>query len=150
MDIGSESHHIIILDEKENVLYNQKITHQLNKFNKAINAFEQIEEIEGGKVSFALEGKNGYSAPPDRILINKGFTLYNVDNLKLKRFREAFAGEWRDDQRDSLMLSKMLKLKEHINSQREKVFIKIEKPSPITESLKLLSRHQQTLIECFI
>ena len=88
IDIGSESHHIIILDEKENVLYNQKITHQLNKFNKAINAFEQIEEIEGGKVSFALEGKSGYSAPLDRILINKGFILYNVDNLKLKRFRE--------------------------------------------------------------
>ncbi|MGB2783493.1 MAG: hypothetical protein WBC45_06080 [Atribacterota bacterium] len=42
------------------------------------------------------------------------------------------------------MLSKMLKLKDHINSQREKVFIKIEKSSPVTERLKLLSRHQQT------
>jgi len=30
---------------------------------------------------------------------------------------------------------------------REKLFIKIEKPSPLTESLKLLSRHQQTLID---
>ena len=40
----------------------------------------------------------------------------------------------------------MLKLKEYINSPREKVFIKIEKPSSLTESLKLLSRHQQTLI----
>jgi transposase len=45
------------------------------------------------------------------------------------------------------MLSKMLKLKDYINSEREKVFIKIEKPSPVTESLKLLSRHQQTLID---
>jgi len=45
------------------------------------------------------------------------------------------------------MLSKMLKLKDYINSEREKVFIKIEKPSPLTESLKLLSRHQQTLID---
>jgi len=45
------------------------------------------------------------------------------------------------------MLSKRLKLKEHLNSAREKVFIKIEKPSPVNESLKLLSRHQQTLID---
>jgi hypothetical protein len=45
------------------------------------------------------------------------------------------------------MLSKMLKLKEHINGKKEKVFIKIEKPSLIIENLKLLSRHQQTLIE---
>ncbi len=97
--------------------------------------------------SFAIYRKNGYSAPFDRILLDKGFTLYNIDNLKLKRFREAFAGEWRDDGRDALMLSKMLKLKKHINSKREKVFIEIERPSPVTESLKILSRHQQTLID---
>jgi len=146
IDVGSESHHIIILDEKDNVLCNKKIPHKLNEFTENIKLFKQLEKQERGKLSFALEGKNGYSAPLDRILLNKGFILYNVDNFKLKRFREAFAGEWRDDERDSLMLSKMLKLKEHINSQREKVFIKIEKPSPVTESLKLLSRHQQTLI----
>jgi len=147
IDVGSEFHHITILDEEDNILYNQKISHKLNEFAESINLFKQIEKRNGGKISFALEGKNGYSAPFDRILLDKGFTLYNVDNLKLKRFREAFAGEWRDDERDSLMLSKMLKLKKHIDSKREKVFIKIEKPSPITESLKLLSRHQQTLID---
>jgi transposase len=147
IDVGSESHHIIILDDKDNVLYNQKVAHKLNEFTESIKLFKQIEKKEGGKISFALEGKNGYSNPLDQILLDKGFILYNVDNLKLKRFREAFAGEWRDDERDSLMFSKMLKLKDYINSKREKVFIKIEKPSPVTESLKLLSRHQQTLID---
>ena len=147
IDVGSESHHIIILDDKDNVLYNQKVAHKLNEFTESIKLFKQIEKKEGGKISFALEGKNGYSNPLDQILLDKGFILYNVDNLKLKRFREAFAGEWRDDERDSLMLSKMLKLKDYINSKREKVFIKIEKPSLVTESLKLLSRHQQTLID---
>jgi len=147
IDVGSESHHITILDEEDNVLYNKKISHKINEFTESIKKFKKIEKKERGKISFALEGKNGYSAPLDRILLDQGFTLYNVDNFKLKRFREAFAGEWRDDQRDSLMLSKMLKLKEHINSPREKVFIKIDKPSPVTESLKLLSRHQQTLID---
>ena len=147
IDVGSESHHIIILDEEDNFLYNQKVAHKLNEFAENIKLFKQIEKKEGGKISFALEGKNGYSSPFDRILLDQGFILYNVDNFKLKRFREAFAGEWRDDERDSLMLSKMLKLKNYINSEREKVFIKIEKPSPITESLKLLSRHQQTLID---
>jgi transposase len=147
IDVGSESHHITILDEEDHILYNQKVSHQLNEFIETIKQFKKIEKKEKGEISFALEGKNGYSAPLDRILLNQGFTLYNVDNFKLKRFRQAFAGEWKDDKRDALMLSKMLKLKEHINSQREKVFIKIEKPSPVTESLKLLSRHQQTLID---
>jgi len=147
IDVGSESHHVTILDEEDNVLYNKKISHKINEFAESINLFRKIEKKEKGEISFALEGKNGYGAPFDQLLINQGFTLYNVDNLKLKRFRQAFAGEWRDDQRDALMLSKMLKLKDHIDSQREKVFIKIEKPSPVTESLKLLSRHQQTLID---
>jgi Transposase. len=147
IDVGSEFHHIVILDEEDNFLYNQKVAHKLNEFTKNIKLFKKIEKKEGGKISFALEGKNGYSAPFDRILLNQGFTLYNVDNFKLKRFREAFAGEWRDDGRDALMLSKMLKLKDYINSKREKVFIKIENPSLVTESLKLLSRHQQTLID---
>jgi transposase len=147
IDVGSESHHIIILDEEDNFLYNKKISHKINEFTENIKLFKQLEKQEGGKLSFALEGKNGHSAPFDKILLDQGFTLYNVDNFKLKRFREAFAGEWRDDERDSLMLSKMLKLKDYINSEREKVFIKIEKPSPVTESLKLLSRHQQTLID---
>jgi len=147
IDVGSESHHITILDEEDHILYNQKVAHKLNEFTESIKQFKKIERKEKGVISFALEGKNGYSAPFDRILLDQGFTLYNVDNLKLKRFREAFAGEWKDDQRDALMLSKMLKLKEHINSPREKVFIKIEKPSLVTESLKLLSRHQQTLID---
>ena len=147
IDVGSESHHIIILDDEDHILFNQKIAHELSEFAESIKLFKQIEKKEKGEISFALEGKNGYSAPFDQILLDQGFTLYNVDNFKLKRFREAFAGEWRDDERDALMLSKMLKLKEHINSPREKVFIKIEKPSLLTESLKLLSRHQQTLID---
>jgi len=147
IDVGSVSHHITILDEEDHVLYNKKVSHKLNEFTETIKQFKRIEKKEKGEISFALEGKNGYSAPFDRILIDQGFTLYNVDNLKLKRFREAFAGEWRDDGRDALMLSKMLKLKKHINSKREKVFIKIENPSPVTKSLKILSRHQQTLID---
>jgi len=97
IDVGSESHHITILDEGDHILYNQKVAHKINEFTESIKKFKKIEKKEGGKISFALEGKNGYSAPFDRILLNQGFTLYNVDNFKLKRFREAFAGEWRDE-----------------------------------------------------
>ena len=89
IDVGSGSHHIIILDEKDNFLYNKKISHRINEFTENIKLLRKLEKQERGKISLALEGKNGYSAPLDRILFNKGFALYNVDNLKLKRFREA-------------------------------------------------------------
>jgi len=44
IDIGSESHHITILDEEDKVLYNQKVAHKLNEFAENIKLFKQIEK----------------------------------------------------------------------------------------------------------
>lgn len=147
IDIGRYTHHMVIIDEKEQILYQRKLPHHLGEIKETMKQLKSLQKKENAQLSFALEGKNGYSSPLDRLLLAEGFTLYNVDNYKLKRFREAFTGEWRDDNRDALMLSKMLNLKEHINTKEEKVFIEITKPSIIPESLKLLSRHQQLLID---
>jgi len=147
IDIGSEHHHIIIMNDEEKILYDQKIAHKFSDFYQAIKESKEIEKRERGIISFAIEGKNGYGAPFDRILIEEGFTLYNVDNLKLKRFRNVFGAEWKNDQRDAKMLAKMLKLKDHLDSENEKVFIAIEKTPEVNEKLKILSRHQQTLID---
>ncbi|CAD7781540.1 MAG: Transposase [Candidatus Methanoperedenaceae archaeon GB50] len=116
-------------------------------FYKAVREFREIEKREGGIISFAIEGKNGYGAPFDRILIESGFTLYNVDNLKLKQFRNVFGAEWRNDKRDAKMLAKMLKLRDYLDAENEKAFIAVEKATKINEKLKILSRHQQTLID---
>jgi len=147
IDIGSEHHHIIIMDDEEQILYDQKIAHKFSEFYKAVREFREIEKREGGIISFAIEGKNGYGAPFDRILIESGFTLYNVDNLKLKQFRNVFGAEWRNDQRDARILAKMLRLKDYLNSENEKAFIQVNKGTEVNEKLKILSRHQQTLID---
>ena len=42
-----------------------------------------------GQIILCLRGKNGYSNSLDSLLLSQGFTLYNVDNYKLKRFRGA-------------------------------------------------------------
>ena len=147
IDIGGDFHHMIILDDQEQVIYQKKLAHNLAEMTETMKELKSLQKKQKARLSFVLEGKNGYSNPLDRLLLLAGFTLYNVDNYKLKRFREAFPGEWRDDNRDALMLSKMLHLKEHINSKQEKVFAQITTPSPVTESLKLLSRHQQILID---
>jgi len=152
IDIGSEHHHVIIMGDEEKILYDQKVSHKFSEFHRAVKEFREIEEREEGKISFAIEGKNGYGAPFDRILIDRilienGFTLYNVDNLKLKRFRDVFGVEWRNDQRDAKMLAKMLRLRDYLDVKDEKAFIRVEKVSEVNERLKILSRHQQTLID---
>ncbi|HER40558.1 MAG TPA: IS110 family transposase [Salinimicrobium catena] len=146
IDIGSEHHHIIIINDEEKILYDQKIPHKFSEFYQITKAFREIEKREEGTISFAIEGKNGYGAPFDRILIEEGFTLYNIDNLKLKRFRNVFGAEWRNDQRDAKMLAKLLKLRNYLDVENEKAFIAVEKTPEANEKLKILSRHQQVLI----
>ncbi|CAD7782631.1 MAG: hypothetical protein KIIPBIDF_01724 [Candidatus Methanoperedenaceae archaeon GB50] len=45
------------------------------------------------------------------------------------------------------MLAKMLKLRDYLDAENEKAFIAVEKATKINEKLKILSRHQQTLID---
>jgi len=39
-------------------------------------------------VAVAMEGFNGYARPLDQLIQERGYTLYNVNNLKLARFKE--------------------------------------------------------------
>ena len=147
IDIGSERHHVVVMNEEGAVLYDQEVAHQFSEFYRSIDELKGIEKREGAVLSFAIEGKNGYGAPFDRILMEHGFTLYNVDNLKLRRFRDVFGAEWRNDQRDARMLAKMLKLRNYLDGDQEKAFVEVEKSPEVNEKLKILSRHQQTLID---
>ncbi|TAL22806.1 MAG: hypothetical protein EPN94_10455, partial [Nitrospirae bacterium] len=147
IDIGSENHHVIIMDAAGKILCDRKVAHRFSGFREAIGEFKGIEEQQQGEITFAIEGKNGYGAPFDRMLIESGFKLYNVDNLKLRRFRDVFGAEWRNDRRDAKMLAKMLKLKDHVDAEEEKAFIAVEKTPAVHEKLRILSRHQQSLID---
>ncbi len=146
IDVGSERHHVVIMNDKDEILYDREVMHKFSGFHEAIEEFRKIEAREDVTITFAMEGKNGYGSPFDRILIENGFILYNVDNLKLKRFKDVFGAEWRNDRRDARMLAKMLKIRDYVDNGKEKAFIEIKKSPEINEKLKILSRHQQSLI----
>lgn len=146
IDVGSESHHVVVMDTEGKVLFDRKIPHQFGEFHKGIREFREIETRERSKISFGIEGKNGYGSPFDRILGEEGFSLYNIDNLKLKRFRNIFGAEWKTDRRDATMLAKLMRFRKQLNGDKEKAFIPIEKVSIAYDRLKVLSRHQQTLV----
>ena len=147
IDVGSVSHRVVVTNKDGKVLYEKDVLHCFKEFHKTIQEIKEIEEKEGGEVVFGLEGKNGYSAPFDRMLLDSNFTLYNIDNLKLKRFRDIFGAESKNDKRDAKMLSRLIRLKGQLNDEGEKAFVRIKKMSINHEKIKILSRHQQTLIE---
>ena len=146
IDVGSERHHVIIMNDKEEILYDREVAQKFSDFHEAIEEFREIEAKEKVTIEFAMEGKNGYGTPFDRLLIENRFRLYNVDNLKLRRFKDVFGAEWRNDRRDAKMIAKMLQLREHVDKGKEKAFIEVTKMPSVNEKLKILSRHQQSLI----
>lgn len=148
IDIGSEQHVVVILDETGKTIYQREVEHSYPAFEETIGELKTLEKKRGASITFAIEGKNGYSAPFDRLLVQAGFTLFNIDNLKLRNFRSVFGAECKTDPRDAHMLAKLMSLKDHIEQEEtDKVFIAIL-PSPlIHEQLKILSRYQRMLIE---
>ena len=146
IDVGSERHHVIIMDDKEKILFDREIEQKYSDFNESIEEFREIETKEKLIIEFAMEGKNGYGTPFDRLLIENGFRLYNMDNLKLRRFKDVFGAELRNDRRDAKMIAKMLQLRELVDKGKEKAFIEVTKMPHVNEKLKVLSRHQQSLI----
>ena len=42
IDVGSGSHHILILDNEDKVLYNKKISHRINEFAENINLSSKL------------------------------------------------------------------------------------------------------------
>jgi transposase len=146
IDVGSERHHVIIMNDKEEILYDREVAQKFSDFHEAIEEFREIEAKEKVTIEFAMEGKNGYGTPFDSLLIENVFRLYNVDNLKLRRFKDVFGAEWRNDRRDAKMIAKMLKLREHVDKGKEKAFIEVTKMPSVNEKLKILSRYQQSLI----
>lgn len=39
IDIGSKSHHVIIMDDTGKILYDRKVSHRFSEFRKAIGEF---------------------------------------------------------------------------------------------------------------
>jgi len=46
-----------------------------------------------------MEGDNGYARPLDRLVQARGYRLYNINHLKLARFKEILPGAAKTDRR---------------------------------------------------
>jgi hypothetical protein len=48
-----------------------------------------------------MEGYNGWARPLDSLIRARGYRLYNINNLKLTRFKEIFPGAAKSDRIDA-------------------------------------------------
>jgi hypothetical protein len=72
------------------VLEEFEITHRPEGFQEFFSRIEKHQKAQDCGVAVAMEGYNGYARPLDSQVRQRGYRLYNINNLKLARFKEIF------------------------------------------------------------
>ena len=78
------------------------ISHTASGFQSLFSEINHYESTLKCPVVIGMEGLNGYARPLDQLIQQKGYTLYNINNLKLARFKELFSGPAKTDAIDAL------------------------------------------------
>src|SRR5215212_7404493 len=92
VDVGYRRHSVAIGLPSGEVLEEFEIEHRLEGFQDFFSRIEKHNPQQGCSVAVAMEGYNGYARPLDSMVRQRGYRLYNINNLKLARFKEIFPG----------------------------------------------------------
>lgn len=144
IDVGCRTHHVAI-GENEGIAEEFQITHDFQGFQHLFTQIaNQQKRQKLTEVIIGMEGTNGYARPLDQLIKQKRYTLLNVNNLKLARFKEIFATPAKTDNLDAktiLLMMKMAPQMEQIKESLQEVY-DIEKTE---QQLKKISRRRRQL-----
>ena len=97
IDVGCHSHSVAIGLPTGEVLDEFDLRHQPEGFDLFFERVEICQRRYGGEVSVAMEGYNGWARPLDTLVRSRGYRLFNINNLKLARFKEIFPAAAKSD-----------------------------------------------------
>jgi len=146
IDVGYKTHRVAIADPDGNILEEFNIPHTAVGFERFFARVEHHRSKDGLPVAVAMEGYNGYARPLDRLVREKGYQLYNVNNLKLARFKEVFPGAAKTDPIDARKIIELFHLQEHLPAAKE-VLQQVAEIPAVNEKLKRLSRRRRQLVD---
>ena len=145
IDVGCKVHRVGIADPQGKILDEFDMVHAEAGFRDFFCRVGCYKEELALPVAVAMEGYNGYARPLDRMIQEKGYTLYNVNNLKLARFKEVFPGAAKTDAIDTRKILELFHLKEHLPLAKDVLQEVIPAPL-VNEKLKRLSRRRRQLV----
>ena len=101
VDVGCHSHSVAIGLSDGEFIEEFEIEHNSDGFNQFFTRIKKQEDRHGFPVSVAMEGYNGYARPLDRLVRARDYRLFNINNIKLARFKEIFPGAAKTDRIDA-------------------------------------------------
>lgn len=145
IDIGSLNHAVAIGDGAGNIIKEFEIAHTQKGFDKFFEILDKEASKRDTTISIAMEGYNGWARPLDSQILTQGYKLYNVNNIKLARFKEIFPGSAKTDSIDARKIVELFSLQKHLSTAKG-VLQEIKVSDDVNEKLKKLTRRRKQLI----
>lgn len=146
VDVGSRCHAVAIGLPDGTVLDEFEISHEPEGFRHFFSRIERHAKRHGLPVAVAMEGYNGLARPLDTLVQANNWRLFNVNNLKLARFKEIFPGAAKNDHLDSRKTLELFQLQDHLPLAK-RVLQEVETTPEENVVLKRLTRRRRSLVE---
>jgi transposase len=146
VDVGYRRHSVAIGLPSGEVLEEFEIAHRPEGFEEFFTRIEKHQKVRDCEVAVAMEGFNGCARPLDAMVRRRGYRLYNINNLKLARFKEIFPGAAKSDRIDARKGLELFQLSDHLPLAKE-VLQEVKGTPRENEVLKRLTRRRRRLVD---
>lgn len=145
IDVGCYQHSVAVGLSDGEILDEFEINHTQKGFKEFFTKIDYHRLTYPLPVSIAMEGYNGYARPLDRMIRARNYRLFNINNLKLARFKEVFPGAAKTDAIDARKGLELFQLRSHL--PKAKSVLQEIYPTPVeNEQLKRLSRRRRRMV----
>jgi transposase len=145
VDVGCHSHNVAIGLSTGEILEEFTVVHEPEGFRQFFSRIEKNEKDYGCPVAVAMEGYNGYARPLDTLVRTHNYRLFNINNLKLARFKEIFPGAAKTDVIDARKALELFQLRDHLPIAKD-VLQEVKATPQENDILKRLSRRRRRLV----
>jgi transposase len=145
IDVGSARHRVAVGLPDGKLIDEFDIDHHAQGFSQFFKRIATHESRHHLPVSVAMEGHNGWARPLDGQILRHGWQLYNVNNLKLARYKEIFPAPAKTDAIDARRILELFQLSAHVPVARNA--LQEVAPTPaVNDKLKRLTRRRKQLV----
>jgi len=145
VDVGSRCHSVAIGLADGRLLEEFEIPHTAAGFQDFFSRIEGQAKRHPYPIAVAMEGYNGHVRPLDSLVRARGWQLFNVNNLKLARFKEIFPAAAKSDRIDTRKTLELFQLRDHLPMAGD-VLQEVMATPEENDILKRLSRRRRRLV----
>jgi transposase len=145
VDVGSQRHRVAVGDIQGRLLEEFDVDHTAAGLSGFFARVGRLQDKFGWPVVVAMEGFNGWARPLDRQVLAHGWRLFNVNNLKLARYKEIFPGPAKSDAIDTRAMLELFRLSGQLPVARE-VLQEVGATPVDNDKLKRLTRRRRQLV----